>query len=316
MSDYYDRIFTDDGKTPTYRRSEVNKDDLNHRNIQKSEQNNVEMEPPIYRRSEQNNVGMEPPIYRRSEVNMDDLNRRNVQKSEQNNIGMEPPIYRRSGDDASQVFQRNRQASVGQKPTVRMSDKKKAQSDTTDKSERKKLRAVAVMFAVGIAVGVFGHSLSNKLDNDANSKMYLRQYDYITWENKHFNVPGESGNYWYDTDQMGKEVAKSSDPQLALYAVYNRLNYKPVLNTSEVFTSAKAYATKNGIDNFDDTFNNSETFDDYVRSLGCVDKNGETDFKAYNDSMKQIALAKSMVADATKNATTISNEDRDSKGGK
>lgn len=272
-----------------------------------------------------------PPVYYHGDVDVDELVRKRseeIQKNVRPDEIFTPPVYhgynsskgldiqemveKVDKNDVLEVAKKCRKNSVGTKPPVRMSDKKKVQSN--NKAEDNKKRIVAIAVAVGIAVGVFGSNFVRNNRNFSDAYEYIHQYQYIVNENVHNNMSGRLDDYWYDTDQMGKEVVKSDDPQLALYEVYSGLHYQPISNTSEVFTFAKTYAKENGIDTFD--FNDCETFDDYVRSLGCVDKNGETDFKAYENSMEQLALAKVIANDATKNATTISNEDKTGKGGK
>lgn len=272
-----------------------------------------------------------PPVYYHGDVDVDELVRKRseeIQKNVRPDEIFTPPVYhgynsskgldiqemveKVDKNDVLEVAKKYRKNSVGKKPPVRMSDKKKVQSN--NKAEDNKKRIVAIAVAVGIAVGVFGSNFVRNNRNFSDAYEYIHQYQYIVNENVHNNMSGRLDDYWYDTDQMGKEVVKSDDPQLALYEVYSGLHYQPISNTSEVFTFAKTYAKENGIDTFD--FNDCETFDDYVRSLGCVDKNGETDFKAYENSMEQLALAKVIANDATKNATTISNEDKTGKGGK
>ena len=297
MSDY-DSIFTDNGKSPAYYRGEVDVDKI------------------VSERKKEIQAKERAAAYHGYVEILSQNKGYKIDQSASRNLDIQGMIRNTNKNDAENVVQGYRKNSVGEKPTVRMSDKKKVQSDKAEKAAKARLRAVAVVFAVGIAVGALGHSFSAKLNDSSDAYRYLHQYQYILNENIHNNMNGRLDDYWYDTDQMGKEVAKSNDPQLALYEVYNGLHYKPVSNTSEVFTCAKTYARKNGIDAFANSFGDCETFDDYVRSLGCVDKNGETDFKAYKNSMEQIALAKSMVDDATKNATTISNESSDGKGGK
>lgn len=272
-----------------------------------------------------------PPVYYHGDVDVDELVRKRseeIQKNVRPDEIFTPPVYhgynsskgldiqemveKVDKNDVLEVAKKYRKNSVGTKSPVRMSDKKKVQSN--NKAEDNKKRIVAIAVAVGIAVGVFGSNFVRNNRNFSDAYEYIHQYQYIVNENVHNNMSGRLDDYWYDTDQMGKEVVKSDDPQLALYEVYSGLHYQPISNTSEVFTFAKTYAKENGIDTFD--FNDCETFDDYVRSLGCVDKNGETDFKAYENSMEQLALAKVIANDATKNATTISNEDKTGKGGK
>lgn len=272
-----------------------------------------------------------PPVYYHGDVDVDELVRKRseeIQKNVRPDEIFTPPVYhgynsskgldiqemveKVDKNDVLEVAKKYRKNSVGTKSPVRMSDKKKVQSN--NKAEDNKKRIVAIAVAVGIAVGVFGSNFVRNNRNFSDAYEYIHQYQYIVNENVHNNMGGRLDDYWYDTDQMGKEVVKSDDPQLALYEVYSGLHYQPISNTSEVFTFAKTYAKENGIDTFD--FNDCETFDDYVRSLGCVDKNGETDFKAYENSMEQLALAKVIANDATKNATTISNEDKTGKGGK
>lgn len=272
-----------------------------------------------------------PPVYYHGDVDVDELVRKRseeIQKNVRPDEIFTPPVYhgynsskgldiqemveKVDKNDVLEVAKKYRKNSVGTKSPVRMSDKKKVQSN--NKAEDNKKRIVAIAVAVGIAVGVFGSNFVRNNRNFSDAYEYIHQYQYIVNENVHNNMSGRLDDYWYDTDQMGKEVVKSDDPQLALYEVYSGLHYQPISNTSEVFIFAKTYAKENGIDTFD--FNDCETFDDYVRSLGCVDKNGETDFKAYENSMEQLALAKVIANDATKNATTISNEDKTGKGGK
>lgn len=272
-----------------------------------------------------------PPVYYHGDVDVDELVRKRseeIQKNVRPDEIFTPPVYhgynsskgldiqemveKIDKNDVLEVAKKYRKNSVGTKFPVRMSDKKKVQSN--NKAEDNKKRIVAIAVAVGIAVGVFGSNFVRNNRDFSDAYKYIHQYQYIVNENVHNNMSGRLDDYWYDTDQMGKEVVKSDDPQLALYEVYSGLHYQPISSTSEVFTFAKTYARENGIDTFD--FNDCETFDDYVRSLGCVDKNGETDFKAYENSMEQLALAKVIANDATKNATTISNEDKTGKGGK
>ena len=295
MSDY-DSIFTDSGKSPAYYRGEVDVDKI------------------VSERKKEIQAKERAAAYHGYVEILGQNEGYKIDQSASRNLNIQGMIRNTNKNDAKNVVQGYRKNSVGQKPTVRMSDKKKTQSDKAEKAAKARLRAVAVVLAVGIAVGALGHSFSAKLNNSSDAYRYLHQYQYILNENIHNNMSGRLDDYWYDTEQMGKEVVKSDDPQLALYEVYSGLHYQPISNTSEVFTFAKIYARENGIDTFD--FNDCETFDDYVRSLGCVDKNGETDFKAYKNSMEQLALAKAIANDATKNATTISNEASDGKGGK
>ncbi len=218
--------------------------------------------------------------------------------------------------DPSYWVKKSRENSVGKKSPAKLSDSKEEENGTINMIIAGVL--AVVLFALGCGLGKWFEGAKQRKEDNSIVYEFLKNemYTPIVWNNTH-PTDGPNGGYWYDIWQMGKEVANSDDLTLALYGVYSGLKYDPINNMNEVFSYAKRFYEGQEENNSNAAFLNSDTFDEYVVNLGFTTDNekGEPDYNAYNDSMKQIILAKSMLEDATKDAT-FGNEASTGKGGK
>lgn len=198
-------------------------------------------------------------------------------------------VIRDNGD--SQRISESRRNSVGPKKSVRMSEqRRKAQAEAKRIADMKR-RATACILGLSIAfgLGVTSTVALNKANDKLEACEYLNRYDSIVYENKNYNI---DNTFWYDTLGMAEEILSKEDMEMALFAVYDNLTYKPVTHTSYVFSDAMSISKGTFLGG------DFETFPEYVKSLGCIDKDGNVDYDAYKDRMKKIALVKSMAEEA------------------
>lgn len=193
-----------------------------------------------------------------------------------------------SGDRSvsdSQRMTKNRENSVGQKQPVKMSNKKQAPKE----KDYFMHKAVACIlgFSMIFASGMLTSNKIDELNTRGEVNEYLRRYSSIVSDSVYRNG---NGTYWYDTLEMAQSVAESDDPEVALYAAYMDLSYEPVKNTSEIFAILKRQDSNFGGD--------AATFSEYVKNMGCVDKNGNADYGIYKDNMASLVQAKAMAEEA------------------
>lgn len=189
---------------------------------------------------------------------------------------------------------RNVNNSVGNKPVVKTSTKKK--NDTLwDKLSKTGKEAVAVI--VVACVSLTGYFAAKGID-DFSDKLevndYLEQYDEAYHDNKFVVNIGSldaNGDPYYDYDilGMGRDIAESDDPEASLYAIYSNTNYLKYDVVRDTFEAAKEVNSE--------AFGESKTFKEYATSLGCVDEDGNIDYGRYEEITEARLLAKKALAE-------------------
>ena len=197
---------------------------------------------------------------------------------------------------------RNVNNSVGKKPVVKTSTKKKNVSlwDKLTKTGKEVVSAIVVG-----SIMLTGYVAAKGIDNISdkmNVNDYLEQYDEAYYDNKFaVNIGSLDANgdpyYDYDILGMGRDIAESEDPEASLYAIYSNTNYLKYDVTHGAFAAAKEVNP--------DVFGASKTFKEHAASLGCVDEDGNIDYKRYEEVTEAILLAKQALAENSASQVSV-----------
>lgn len=189
---------------------------------------------------------------------------------------------------------RNASNSVGNKPVVKTSTKKKNVNLWNRLSKTGK-EVVSVMVVGSIMLS--GYFAAKGIDDFSDSLKvdeYLEQYEDAYSENKftvdfgNLDVYGQP-KYDWDIEGMGKYIATSDDPEASLYATYSGGEYKKYDVVRDAFAVAKEINP--GI------FGKCKSFKEYAISLGCVDEDGNIDYERYEEIIEARLLAKQLLAE-------------------
>lgn len=188
---------------------------------------------------------------------------------------------------------RNASNSVGNKPVVKTSTKKKNVNLWNRLSKTGK-EVVSVMVVGSIMLsGYFAAKGIDATKDKVNATVYTQQEygDVFSSNVIHYYENTENGvtPYDYDIEGMGRDIAAAEDPEMALYAVYSGANYLKYDVTHGAFAAAKEANP--------DVFGESKTFKEYAAALGCVDKDDKIDYERYEEITEARLLAKQTLAE-------------------
>lgn len=197
---------------------------------------------------------------------------------------------------SNEDIKRARSNSVGPKRATQFKPKKSPKKEGTSKKIAKAVFSVclaAAMIAGGVKVASDVRekiSINDALDEYRPAISSCMDIDIISGDMK----------FDFDSDKMGKIVADSEDPELALFAVYNEIkegynSHTHVLNT---YKYAVDSMKQKPVQKQREIFGGYDTLNEYFESMGCVDKDGSLNFDKYGDTMEARLLAQESVKDS------------------
>lgn len=193
--------------------------------------------------------------------------------------------------------------SIGNKKRTKYTKEEKNASDVFRGLSDKVIRpAVCILVACTFFVGYLTAKGVSKFSDERQIYNYMQQYQNV-YDDNIIHLPGASldanGDPYYDYDVMGmgKSIANAEDPEAALYAVYSKTDYHKYTVTHDAFRYAKEANSE--------IFGESDTFKDYVASLGCLDKEGKIDYDRYEEVTEARLLAKQVLAENTSSKDSV-----------
>ena len=153
-----------------------------------------------------------------------------------------------------------------------------------------KVSVVTTLLATAIAATGIGIGITKVVDNIKDNKAVsaaLEEYDSIVADNTHRTQDNE--NFWYDTRGTARDILNSEDRDLAIYATYQDIRINRTKNMTDIFSEMDRQIA-----------NNPELYPDvtpyggyanYLKNIGCLDKDGNIQEDLYKSKMDAYALA-------------------------
>lgn len=144
--------------------------------------------------------------------------------------------------------------------------------------------ATAITFtAMGIGLGIGGTKLAENFEQGISVSDVLEEYDSIVSSNTHRTKYNDG--VWYDNAGIARDILNTNDEKLAVYGVFKEMNWNRTKNLDEVMNWISIYKKDSGSKNIPDTW------EDYLKEMGCVDEEGNISTKMYEEKMDNYALA-------------------------
>lgn len=169
-------------------------------------------------------------------------------------------------------------------------------------AQKLKVAVVTTFLATAIAatgVGIGLTKVVDKVKDEQSISFALEEYDSILGENTHRTKYNDG--VWYDNAGIARDILKADDEKLAVYGVFKEMNWNRTKNLNEVIHWMSIYKKEDGHEN---TVN---SWEDYLKEMGCVDKEGNISTKMYETKMDAYALAVSNLNKAENNIVEQSN---------
>lgn len=153
-----------------------------------------------------------------------------------------------------------------------------------------KVAVVTTVLATAIAATGVGIGITKVVDtvkDEIAISSALEEYDSIVNDNTHRTKKNDG--FWHDATDIAIEILNAEDRDLAIYAVYNDINYNRTKNMTEIFSEIDRVIANNP-----DLYSNIPTYggyEKYLINMGCVDKEGKISVEKYQDKMDAYAVA-------------------------
>ena len=165
-----------------------------------------------------------------------------------------------------------------------------------------KLKVAVVTTFLAIAIIAIGIGINKAIDHIKDNiaiESTLEEYDSIVADNTHRTKNGEG--YWHDSTDIAIEILNAEDRDLAIYAVYNDINYDRTGNMTSIFSEMDRVIGNNpdlypGISQYGG-------YKNYMKNMGCIDEEGNVLKSKYESKMDEYALS---VANLKKTENNIS----------
>jgi len=115
----------------------------------------------------------------------------------------------------------------------------------------------------------------------------LSSYETIVSDNTYRTADNQ--NYWYSASGIANEILSSEDKDLAIYSVYKNVSVNRTNNMNEIFSEMDRLIGSSKEPSLD--LQQYRNYDGYLRSLGCVDENGNISEKMYREKMDEYAAS-------------------------
>ena len=178
-------------------------------------------------------------------------------------------------------------------------------------AQKLKVAVVTTFLATAIAatgVGIGLTKVVDKVKDEQSISFALEEYDSILDENTHRTK--HKDGYWHNYTCIATDILHAEDRDLAIYAVYNDLakysasndiDYNRTKNMTDIFSEIDRLIIINptiypGIPVYGG-------YQNYLKEMGCVDKDGNISTKMYENKMDKYAAA---VANMNKAESSIS----------
>lgn len=153
-----------------------------------------------------------------------------------------------------------------------------------------KVAVVTTVLATAIAATGIGIGITKVMDSvkdDITISSALEEYDSIVDENTHRT--NNNNGFWHDARNIAIEILNAEDRDLAIYAVYNDIDYNRTHNMTTIFGEMDRIIESNptiysGIPTYGG-------YENYLSNMGCVDKEGKISVEKYEEKMDAYTLA-------------------------
>ena len=158
------------------------------------------------------------------------------------------------------------------------------------RTTRNKFIAVAVAVTLVATGGGIGISRAvSDLKQSNISKEAVAPYVEMVGDNSYRT--DDNKGFWYDTDAIADNVVKADDIDVGIYGAYKGMRMNTNANMNKVVSR---------IGNKEDSPIKVTSWEDYLKSKGFTDKDGNISTDKYEEAMQQYIVAKLNMDEANK----------------
>lgn len=158
------------------------------------------------------------------------------------------------------------------------------------RTTRNKFIAVAVAVTLVATGGGIGISRAvSDLKQSNISKEAVASYVEMVGDNSYRT--DDNQGFWYDTDAIADNVVKADDIDVGIYGAYKGMSMNTNANMNKVVSR---------IGNKEDSPIKVTSWEDYLKSKGFTDKDGNISTDKYEEAMQQYIVAKLNMDEANK----------------